>query len=384
MITQKDIAKSLGISQPAVGAVLGRHSENSSTHVGPKLRDRILMRAKEFGYRPNMFAQGMRGQSTGVIGALHFSSFLQSSIQREIHMAQAIAARGHKLVTTDAIASSLNHASGDESFRLLVDQMIDFRVDGVILSSVPGLMPAEEIARLTGSGIPCVSMSGIPFPGVPFVGPDFQQGVEILTQHVIRQGHRHLVMIVQELFTDSRNPTSLSINPRLKGYSAAVEREGGRVVFLNELEDSGKPGIRQVLTGESGPTGWVFSAPGSMNVEDTYIMGYQAVNKLLDAGISADVILLPNDNWLQGALLALKERCIPVPDEVGLTGFDASPFGQYGSLPFTTVAQPHEKIASKAVEILFSLMEGEPPPDPMVVRLPCSMVPGATTAPRKS
>ena len=384
MITQKDIAKSLGISQPAVGAVLGRYSENSSTHVSPELRDRILLRAKELGYRPNMFAQGMRGRSTGVIGALHFTSFLQSSIQREIHMAQAIAARGYKLVTTDAIASSLNHASSDAYFRLLVDQMIDFRVDGVILSSVPGLMPAEEIARLTASGIPCVSMSGIPFAGVPFVGPDIQQGIEILTQHVIRQGNRNLVMIVQELSSDSRNPNSLSINPRLNGYSAALAKEGGRVVFLNELENSGKEGVRQVLSGESGPTGWVFSAPGSMNVEDTYLVGYQAVNKLLDAGISADVILLPNDNWLQGALLALKERCISVPDEVGLTGFDASPFGQFGLFPFTTVAQPHEEIASKAVGILFSLMEDDRPPSPTVVRLACSLVPGATTAPRKN
>ena len=384
MITQKDIAKSLGVSQPAVGAVLGRYSENSSTHVSPELRNRILLRAKELGYRPNMFAQGMRGGSTGVIGALHFTSFLQSGIQREVHMAQAIAARGYKLVTTDAIASSLNLSSSDAYFRLLVDQMIDFRVDGVVLSLVPGLMPAKEIARLTESGIPCVSMSGVPFAGVPYVGADIQQGFEILTHHVLRQGHRNLVMIVQELSRDSRNPTSLSINPRFKGYSEAIEREGGRVVFLNELEDSGKPGIRQVVSGDSGPTGWIFSAPSSMNVEDTYQVGYQAVNKLLDAGITADVVLLPNDNWLQGALLALKERCISVPDEVGLTGFDASPFGQFGLLPFTTVAQPNEEIASKAVEILFSLMEEDQPPDPPVVRLPCSLVPGATTAPRKS
>lgn len=379
MITQKKIAHSLGISQPAVGAVLGNYSNKSKISVSPELKKQILQRAQELGYRPNMFAQGMRGLNTGIIGIIHFTSFLQSAIQRDIHMAKAIAAKGHRWITASAIASP----EAEKSFyKLLVDQMIDVRVDGVVLSSIPGIMPREEIQRLFDQGIPCVSLSGVPFQDVPFITANFEQGMQVLTEHVIRQGYRRPAMIVQERSADPRYPNKYSITPRLKGFTAAIEAQGGEVIFVNEPDNAELiHQIRDPRRSDPSLRGYVFSAAGSRDLNDTYEVGYRAFNKLLDLGLAADVVMMPNDDWLQGALRAAKQRCLKVPEQIGLTGFDATPYGQFGTTPFTSVAQPSEEMAQAAVDTLFALIGGEEALQPET-RLACSLVPGETTIAR--
>jgi DNA-binding LacI/PurR family transcriptional regulator len=324
-----------------------------------------------------MFAQGMRGLSTGVIGMIHFTSFLQSSVQREIFMAQAIAEKGHRVITADAIAP---HNAGAETsfYRLLVDQMIDFRVDGVILSSIPGIMPPEEIWRLKDANIPCVSLSGVPFAGIPYVGADLEQGMHILTEHLIRQGYHTPVMIVQELSSNPLNPTQISVNPRLRGFTSALEAHGGEVVFLNDPDNPNK--LKKLSeTAASQLRGYVFSSSGSQKIEDTYAVGYHAFNKMQDMGVAADVVLMPNDDWLQGAMQAAKQRCLRVPEQIGLTGFDATPYGQYGWTRFTSVAQPLREMAQKTVDMMFSIIEGEIPLNDPATLLKCTLVPGETT-----
>ncbi len=376
MITQKEIALSLGISQPAVGAVLGNHSGKSRIAVSPELKKQILQRAQELGYRPNMFAQSMRGLNTGIIGIIHFTSFLQSAIQRDVHIAKAIAEREYRWITASAIASP---GAEDSFYKLLVDQMIDVQVDGVMLSSIPGIMPTAEIQRLLSHGIPCLSLSGVPFAGIPFITADFEQGMRVLTEHVIRQGYRRPTIIVQERSTDPRYPNRYSINPRLKGFTSAIEANGGKVVFINEPDDAeAVHKVRSPHAGDTGLHGYVFSAAGSQDLNDTYDVGYQALNKLLDVGVPSDVVMMPNDDWLQGALLAANQRCIKVPEELGLTGFDATPYGQYGRTPFTSVAQPSQEMAEAAVNTLFTLIEGGNVEWPEV-RIGCSLVPGETT-----
>ncbi len=375
MATQKDIALSLGISQPTVGSVLGNHSKRSTIQVTPELRERILQRAREMNYRPNLYAQRMRGLPSRIIGIAQVTSLLQSIIQRQVFAAREITKRGYQTVTADAVADG-ELSAARQSTRLVIDQMIDLKVDGVILM-VPGLIQPEDVQRLHAAKIPTVSVSGGIYPGTPFVGVDVEQGFRILTRHVIQQGYRRLILITQEHSRDPLLPTHFSIQPRVNGFTSEIKQQGGELIIVDELDHA-----RRLLPKRSGKEtlqGCVLSTVANQTFEDTYEVGYRAMNKILDFDLEADLIMMPNDNWLQGALLAASQRCIRIPEQLGLTGFDASPFGQYGYLPFTTVAQPTEAIMTTATEILFSMIENQRWDGPMETRLPCHLIPGNTT-----
>ena len=169
----------------------------------------------------------------------------------------------------------------------------------------------------------------------------------------------------------------------MKGFTSAIEAQGGRIVFVNDPQDAkSHHDIRG--TSDSELCGYVFSAANSQDIYDTYEVGYCALNKLLDTGLNTDVVMMPNDDWLQGALKAAARRCLKVPEHIGLTGFDATPYGQYGVTPFTSVAQPIKAMAERTVETLFDLIEGRDDAVSPDTRLTCSLVPGETTIPQRA
>lgn len=402
MATQKTIAQALGISQPAVGAVLGKHSGSSKISVSPEMRELILAKAKELGYRPNVFAQALSGVSTKTIGCIHFDTLLPCTVQQKILIASAIRRAGYRIATVNGTPVNLVEPN---SFNDLIDQVIDMRVDGVVLSFIPGLMKKEHVARLTERGIPCVSLRGVPFPSVPFFGVDSIHGFSLLTRHLLRQGYRRPLLILLGDEEEPWLPLNLTDEARIQGFEAAITEGGGHLIALKPSDHAAnrigeKTHVKNDLLGYTIALPTAHRQPYKNPYVTSHITtssheeGFQIFNHVLDMGYDFDVILMPNDNFLQGALTAAKRRNISVPRDIGLTGFDGAPFGQYGLVPFTTLGLPTEIIVDKGIKLLKQAIEkpeaaslqGKVTPaskaQALVSFTPCSLIPGETTCPQ--
>jgi signal transduction histidine kinase/DNA-binding LacI/PurR family transcriptional regulator len=101
--------------------------------------------------------------------------------------------------------------------------------------------------------------------------------------------------------------------------------------------------------------------------------GADAVNRLFDGRRKPpDAIVSANDEMALGAMTALRERGVSVPDEVRITGFDDLEEGRYAAPPLTTIRQPLQEQGMRAAEMLLDLIAGRPVP--AVVTLPTEMV----------
>ena len=382
MVTQKTIASLLGISQPTVGAVLGKHSNRSKIGVSPELRQRILDKAQELGYRPNLFAQAMTGARTGVIGVIYYHSSLGNTSLQESELSKEIERSGYRALVLRATRGN-DREAGAAYVRDLVNQMFDLRVDGVIIAFGTSYVPTSELMRLVKAGIPVVAVSGEVHPGIAHVSVDVEAGIEDLLDHLIKLGYRRILL--------GDGPYSAPATPlqnhryscmRRTAFEQSMKRRGAELVELASLN---APNFTLPAAFKSGNklVGAIASVKAHAIDLGEFEMGVQLIQEIVRHRIPADALLLRNDNALQGALRAVHELKVCVPDQIGLTGHDGVVWGRYGHLPFTTLEMPYQEIAKKAMELMLAKIHGEGQDDDTGIhRVPGRLIPGATTAPR--
>ncbi|MDR0305984.1 MAG: SpoIIE family protein phosphatase [Chitinispirillales bacterium] len=105
--------------------------------------------------------------------------------------------------------------------------------------------------------------------------------------------------------------------------------------------------------------------------------GYKAVRELLNKRCEFDALITANDETALGAIAALQENGIGVPEDVAVTGFDGIEEGELVTPPLTTIKQPIYEIGKSAVELLIAKIRGEEVPlrtvlsAPLVIRQSC-------------
>lgn len=210
-------------------------------------------------------------------------------------------------------------------------------VDGVlvvtnVLASRVGREAVAAYCRK--STVPAVSIGGL--EGFPCIEVDNQSGLARVLEHLIDvHGKRRLVFI--------RGPT---LNPD------SIERER---VFRATLERRGVPVVEDwILTGD------FMEASGAA-----------ALRRLFDErGVpprAIDAVVAANDQMACGAVRELWARGIQVPRDVAVVGFDDDVYARNNNPPLTTVAQPVERIAARATELLLDRIEGRDVPERTVM-----------------
>ncbi len=387
MATQKTIAKALGISQPSVSAVLGKHSEKSKTAVSPEMRNLILTKAKELGYRPNIFAQALNGVRTKTIGLVHYDPAFANHIDQKTIIAREVYQYGYRLNTLNATAINI---AAPETMSHIIDQLIDMRVDGVIFSFVPGYMSIEEVKRLSSHNIPIVSIRGTMFPGVPYFGMDIDQTFALLTKHLLHLGYRRLFLIRQAPTFSSNVPIILTEHPKIKAFEEAIKRAGGSVVDLG-IRDLSTPPPELPKTNSRAPVGYFgFFHPANDASRTRYSpfeIGRQQLDYCLDMGFQMDAYLFSSDDHALGAISAALRRNIRVPEDIGITGMDGTQMGQYHTPAFTSMELPTEVIASRGTKYLLKLIEKKQKQEASSLSeeqfmelYPCRLLVGGTTS----
>ncbi len=313
--TIKDVAARVGVSRQTVSRVL-----NDKGEVRPETRARVLAAIEELGYRPSAVAQSMVRGHTCTLGCVS-PNITDYTFANIIEGAQAEARRLGYFVLTGSAPTEADVA-------LLLEEMLHRQVDGLMVLNPRADGRYRHFLPLIKRGVAVVYLNNSP-RGEPVssVRCDDREGGYQATRHLILQGHTSLATI---LGPENEECTF----DRFEGFREALVEAGlGNDPALTERGD------------------WSATS------------GYQATQRLLAAGRPFTAIFAQNDQMAVGAIRALRETGLCVPDDVSIIGFDDIPLASYFDPPVTTLRQPMEETGRQAARLLVETIQnpGHPP-----------------------
>ncbi|MEO6848806.1 MAG: LacI family DNA-binding transcriptional regulator [Chthoniobacterales bacterium] len=339
-INQSEIARRAGVSRATVSFVL---NDRLRSRVNAKTCEKVFEIVRESGYRPHRYAQMMRKGKSGTIGMIHWSSWVQTALQRTFFTAREIHESGYQVLTAEV-------PSYREGLITACDMMIDARVEGVIFDGAAPDYVLPQLKRLRKAGIPIVTIGSDRVSGIPHVATDSRQGLQEMTNHVIQLGYRRLSMFAPEYAKLQNGYLNFSISERVEGFLEAVAEAG-----LTDTE--------------------VVYQAAALAPDELCEPGRLAALKMLKRRKHPEVFLCCSDDWAVGAFKACMDAGLNVPKDIAITGFDDARIGKYTPAVLTTVSQPLEAVAKKAVEILLTMARGEKSSTSnKLVKLPCKLV----------
>ena len=304
--TIRDVAREAAVSVASVSRVLNDHA-----HVRPALRERVQSAAARLGYVPHAGARNLSLARANAIGVVlpdvhgeYFSEVLRG-------MDREASARGLQLLLSNMHSDPRLAAEALRTMRGRVDGMIVMapQIDADLLAAhLPPTLPAVLINCL-GDG-----------HGRPEIRVDNAAGARAMVAHLVASGRRRIVHL--------SGPD---------GNVEARDREGG---YRAAMAAAGLPAA--VIAGD-------FSESS----------GTAAVATLLARHRDADALFAANDMMAVGALLALRERGIAVPDAIALCGFDDIPLARLVSPGLTTMRVGIAEVGERAVERLAGAVAGD-------------------------
>lgn len=311
MATIKDVAKMAGVSPSTVSRVLsGKGVVKEST------RQKVMEAVMSLNYRPNVLARGLKKGETKTIGLI-IPNIRNPIFPVVVKGVEDMARRyGYTVVLCNT----------DESAELEKEYIQKLRkrwVDGLIL--VPSGKEVEHIRELQQEGFPVVVLiRSVDVPVKTIVIDNFKAAYDAVS-FLVKTGHRRIVIV-------KGNQQLNLYKERFKGYVQA-------------LKDAGLPVREELITGDdSGSAQW------SMD-------GYNAISSLLRQNISFDAVFATTDLRAIGAIRAIKDHGLRVPEDISVLGFDNLDFSSLIDPPLTTVAQPLYRMGESAVNKLLHLIE---------------------------
>lgn len=340
--TLADVGRIAGVSAMAASAVL--NGARTSSRISEETRQRIIKAAAELSYRPNAAARALANRRMHTLGvaAVIDEGELNHYFLEVFNGILASAAAREQNTTVFAL-----HNWGRDASRL--HAICDGRIDGLIL--VAPTFPPD--APVLPAHTPFVSIhANSRLPDVINIESDEERGAFELVQLLIREGHRRIMHL--------SGPAGLiGAERRIRGYKRALA--AARIPCLPDLI---VPGAFEGGTAREVMRRWLRHHVGE---------------RLPQA------IFCANDNAAIGAMEALAEAGLRVPDDVSLTGFDDSLAARTTVPQLTSVRQPLRAMGMRAVELLLGLIERQVPPDAPTVVFPVEVVARASSrAPARS
>lgn len=293
--TLHDVAARAGVSKSLASLAL-----QGSPKVAPTSRDAILAAADELGYRPNRTASSLVRQRTHTIG-VHILD-LHNPVFAEIldGVQEGVREQGYSTLLVTGNADPATE-------RREITRLLESRVEGVIL--IAHRLSDDDLAEIARE-VPTVVVTwrteGI--SGLDSVSGDDVGGARLAVEHLVSLGHQRIAHI-----TGGDNRIA---RERRAGYELAMSAHG-----LTALVVDG-----------------AFTESG----------GYVGTLRAVDGGATA--VFVANDLAAIGALAALRDRGLRVPEDISVVGYDGMRL--LDSLDLTTVAQPLAEMGRTAAELL--------------------------------
>jgi len=324
-LTIKDIARRCRVSPATVSRVL-----NGFAHVRADTRARVKQEIRRVGYRRNGVARSLVLMRTRTLGLV--LSDITNPFYAEI--ARGIEDQATRYGYTTVLCSTDNLPKRQREY---IQILLERRVDGLILGSVRLREPEVE-ALAQGEGFPVVLVNRrLRSSRVDCVVVDNSGGARQLVEHLIRLGHRQIAHI--------RGPQQFSTGyDRFRGY-------------------------RDTLRAHGLPYDPRLVVAGAFRYAD----GRAAAHRLLAGPIRPTAIFAANDLLALGALEALAEAGVRVPQEMAVVGFDDVEPSSYRAIGLTTMSQRIADMARLAVDLLVERIE-RGRRDPRQIVLPSQLV----------
>lgn len=332
-ITLKELSRLAGVHPSTVARVL--HNDPRQ-RVSDEVRERIFRLAEELHYRPNSVARSLRTRRSAALGVLipDIANPFFGSILRGIE--DVAAERDYSVILANTDDQAARETRG-------LDMMRDRQVDGLLLATARRHDPA--IARLAEEHVPFVLVNRHTDPITPnAVVLDDYAGGRAAVEHLLALGHRRIAHI-----------------------SGSDEMSTGHLRYRAYVDTLSSHGLAEDPT---------LVAPGTFREAG----GYEATRRLLTLPDPPTAVFAVNDLAAAGAIRALAEAGLRVPQNVSVIGFND--VFQHTSLApqLTTMQAPARAMGAQAAErLLAMIVDGVQPEAPLL--LPVTLVERDTTGP---
>lgn len=315
-VTIKDIARLAQVSHTTVSRAL-----NDSPLINAETKEKIKQIAEEMGYTPNFSAKSLVMDRSYNIG-LFFSTLATGTSAGFFYET----VRGVNSVIKEGYNMVVRGIDDYEHFRSIHRKSFD----GVIVMSQSS-KDDPFLEHLSAAGIPHIVLNRRvgASKGMNILSDD-RQGAYKAVEHLILHGHRRIAIIEGK-----------------EGFQSTKERREGYLMAMSEHGIPCEP---------------VYQVQGNYDLKS----GYSAMRKLLKMEPRPTAVFCQNDDMAVGAMKAIAEERLSVPEDISVVGFDDSMFSAFLSPALTTVKRPIEEISRKGAELLLECIESKQHPEDVI------------------
>jgi len=308
-MTIKEIANQLGLSSSTVSRVL--NGQARKYRISERTENLVRELVAEHGYSPNLVARNLRLQKTDTIGLV----IPDISNPFFANMAKVLELELRKLGKMILLCDT--HEESDVEMDYL-SLLIGRKVDGLLIAPVG--LHSEHLQDLEISTI--LIDRYFEESNIPFVSTDNYAGAYKATQYLIEKGHKRIAC--------------------LQGLQRTVPNQERIKGFKHAMQDA------KLWLGDNQVLGRDFSIQS----------GYLSAKKLMKEGTCPSAFFTLSNQIAIGAIDAIRESGRAIPGDISIISFDDQPYFRLTDPAITTIQQPVEMIAKKAVSMLMDRMEG--------------------------
>ncbi|MBI3511585.1 MAG: LacI family DNA-binding transcriptional regulator [Bacteroidetes bacterium] len=309
-ISLNELAKQLNVSKTLVSLVL--NEKGDAYGISKATQKRVIRKAAELNYRPNLMARGLRNGKSNVIAVIvaDISNPFYSKISRSIE--DSASRLGFQIIVS---STEENIIKEQRLVEMLVNEQ---NVNGIIVASTQN--SSAKLNAFRRNGLPVVLIDrNLPNAELDYVGVDNYQGAYEATRHLLSLGYKKIGLL-------KISPSFLStIKERTRGYEDALKDHGIR---------PDPQLIREI--------------PFATMRSSTH----REVRSLIAPPKSIEALFVVNSNLAAFAFEYIHETGLRVPQDIAVISFDDVEYFRFSNPPVTAVAQPLEEIGTKAVEML--------------------------------
>lgn len=302
MKTVSDVARHAGVSPATVSRVL-----NGNTKVSVDIRNKVLESVRQLGYRPNSMAQGLRKGRSNTVALLVGDIAQRHFAELTLHIQSELEAVG-----MDLLLYNLGHSP--ERLKDFLGRAPSMKLRGLTLA-LSDKLPKDIVAMLASlpdAGVPLVSIGqDLTRQRIPSIVHDERAAAHRAVTYLLERGHRRIAYI-------GKIKGSVIGTERFRGYQAALRAADA------------------------------FDQTLAWDLTYRYSAGRDAVLRALDRGLAFTGIQAGSDEIAMGAMAALRDRGLAVPQDVAVVGFGDIEMGAYLRPALTTLSS-HPDVAAHHV-----------------------------------
>ena len=318
-LTLADVARASGFSPSTVSIVL--NEAPLSRYVAASTKEKIQETAKRLGYHPDVFARSLRSQRSHTVGVLvidladPFCTLILQGIELT-------------LMATPYLPIIMDAHNQPQQVERYLEMMLERRIEGLITVANWLLFDISALEDISDGQLPTVVVGrDLELPTIKSVSADNEAGGYAAIEHLYELGHREIAFI--------RGPRRLSDGRlRWKGIRCFANKAGLRL----------NPNLIRGL-------------PDTALSTASFEGGRRIVRGLIQSGEPFTAILAFDDITAYGAIRALSEAGLRVPEDCSVIGFDDVPAAALSTPGLTTIRQPMAEMGEYAAKYILQSLE---------------------------